>query len=287
MEKPPKYSIFPASEIDPDRKGFLIQNDNLHPIAGHPDYGSMPATKKIANILVKDINEIILLDAYLDEGDPKKGYSYSEVSKHPKFREIRKKQEQMSFALCVHRRLLEFQNDREFGIGLEQVIQWDFLYRLSPGLGEKMEQIQATVPAIKWLGKDWVDLPGNYAGTFEEMEADEIPFVPQVILDRLNAEIATMTLAEQVSVWYLYEFFQRFSITIPILWVKGVVSSPCLEDSYYVLASDFSLKEIRSIREQEGNFVQRRLSYLRQYLKANRILEKTKVQVGTCWFMSN
>lgn len=270
MEKPPKYSIFPASEIYPEGKGFLIQDDNLLPIAGHPEYGDLPASKKVANILVKDINDIILLDAYLDEGDPKKGYTYSEVSKHPKFRDIRKKQEQMSFALSVHRTLKGVQNDPKFRLELEHVIQWDFLYRMSPGPIEKMEQIQATAPAIQWLGKDWVDLPGNYVSTLEEMEADEIPFVPQIILDRLYAEIAGMTLPEQVAVWYLYEFFQRFSITIPILWVKGIVSSVCLEDSYYVLASDFSLKEIRSIRKQEGDFVQKRLGYLRRYLKATR-----------------
>ncbi len=282
MEKPPKYSVIPAAEISKERKGFVIRNDSFLPILGLSIFGDAPISKKQANILVKDINEIILLDAYLDEGDPKKGYTYSEVSKHPKFKEIREKQEQMSFALSVHRTLWAVQNDPKFRLELEYVIHWDMLYRMSPGPIEKMEQIQASAPAINWLGKHWVDLPANYVSTIEDMEAEEIPFVPRVILDLLKDEIASMSLPEQVAVWYLYELFQRFSITLPILWVNGLISSACLEDSYYVSTSDFSLKEIRRIRKEEGGFVQKRLSYLRQYLKANRAIEKPKLQVGNC-----
>lgn len=269
MERPPKYFISPKPEIQDGVKGYLIYNDNHHYMQNRLEQGYIPMPKKVANILVKDINEILLRDVYLDEGDPKRGFTYSEVTKHRKFREIRNMQEQMSFAVCVHNTLIAVQDDPNFSLELEQVIHWDMLYRMSPGPVEKMEQIQATAPAINWLGQDWVDLPANYVSTLEEMEADEIPFVPQVILDRLKAEIATMSLSEQVAVWYLYELFQRFSITLPILWVKGIVPSSCLEDSYYVLASDFSLKEIRRVRKEEGNFTQRRLSYLRQYLKAN------------------
>jgi hypothetical protein len=142
---------------------------------------------------------------------------------------------------------------------------------MSPGPKEKMEQMEAAHEAIHWLGKDWVDLPGNYARTFEDMEADEIPFVPQSILDRLNTEVATMTKPEQVAVWYLYEFFNRYSITIPILWVKGALSSTCLEESYYVFSSDVSLKSLRLKRKKGENFIQRRLAYLRQYLQAFRL----------------
>lgn len=275
MEKPPQYVISSKSVAVDGKKGYLIYNENHQIMVNHCGWGYPPMSKKLANVLVKDINEILLLDVYLDEGDPKKGFNYSEVNKHVKFRDIRNKQEQMSFAVCVHNTLIAMEDDPNFRLELDPVIQWDFLYRMSPGPSEKMEQMNATAPAIHWLGKDWVDLPGNYVSTTEEMEVDEIPFVPQVIIDRLYAEIATMTLPEQVAVWYLFEFFQRFSITIPILWVKGMVSSACLENSYYVLASDFSLKEIRSIRKQEGDFVQKRLSYLRKYLKANRPKMKT------------
>ena len=271
MEKPPKYNIQPASEKLEGKKGFLIYNDNQLPMSNHQGFHYMALPKGVASVIVKDINEILLLDTYLEEGDRKKAYSYSEVSKHPKFLEIRKKQEMQSFTIGVHNTLMAVVDDPTFGLELEKVIQWDFLYRMSPGPKEKMEQMEAAHEAIHWLGKDWVDLPGNYARTFEDMEADEIPFVPQSILDRLNAEVATMTKPEQVAVWYLYEFFNRFSITIPILWVKGALSSTCLEESYYVFSSDVSLKSLRLKRKKGENFIQRRLAYLRQYLQAFRL----------------
>jgi len=91
MEKPPKYTIQPASEMLKGKKDFLIYNDNQLPISNHLGFNYMALPKCIASVIVKDINEILLLDTYLEGGDPKKAYSYSEVSKHPKFPEIRKK----------------------------------------------------------------------------------------------------------------------------------------------------------------------------------------------------
>lgn len=266
MEKSPKYSISSASETIKEEKGFLIYNDNMQLMANHFGVVYSPICKKVAMVLVKDINEILLLDAYLDDEDRKKGFTYSKVSKNPKFHEFSKKQELMSFAVCVHNTLIAVQNDPNFCLDVEKVIQWDFLYRMSPGPVENMKQMQASEAAIQWLGKDWVDLPGDYVSTLEEMEIDDIPFVPQLIVDRLTTEIATMTKPEEVAVWYLYEFFDCFSITIPILWVKGLVPTTVLEESYYILTSGFSRKKIRAIRKQEENFVQRRLSYLRKYL---------------------
>ncbi len=268
MEKIPKYSISPASEVQNGKQGFLIFTDSQDPITNHLGTAYSPLPEEVAAVLVEDINEILLLDAYPDRGANRKALTFTEVFDHPEFEEIRKMQEKSSFAISVHNALMVIQDDPEFRFELENVIQWDFLYRMSPGPKEKMEQMSASYEAIQWLGKDWVDLPGNYARTPEDMEADEIPFVPQVIVDRLNAEIASMTLPEKVAVWYLYEFFYRFSITIPILWVKGAVSGVSLEESYSIFVSDYSLKKIRWIRKKNGDFVQKRLGYLGGYLRA-------------------
>ena len=140
MEKPQKYNIQPASEMLEGKKGFLIYNDHQLLMSNHQgvEYKALP--KRVADVIVEDINEIILLDTYLEEGDAKKAYTYSEVSKHPKFLEIRKKQERKSFAVSVHNTLMEVEDDPTFGLELEKVIQWDFLYRMSPGPKEKMER---------------------------------------------------------------------------------------------------------------------------------------------------
>jgi len=149
---------------------------------------------------------------------------------------------------------------------------------MSPDPKEKMKQVIASKEAIRWLGEDWKDLQGNYAGSLEEMEELEIPFVSQILFDRLNTELESMNLEEKVAVWFLYEFFQRFSITMPILWVKGIIRSDNFENSYYALSSDFSLEEVQKIRTEEGDFVQRRLSHLKKYLNAwKSTLKKQKI----------
>jgi hypothetical protein len=270
MEKPPMYSISPASATSGKEKEFLILTDFQEPMQNHLGRAYLPLSQKVAEGLVKDINEILPLKFQLDEKKPKIKLSYEEVLNHPRFREIRKAQEKISFAVCVHNTLLEVKDDTGFRLEVHPVIQWDFLYRMSPGPREKMEQMQAAAEAIQWLGKDWVDLPANYASSVEEMEADEVPFVPQVILDRLHRALVTMTLEELVAVWVLYDSFNRFSITLPILWVKGFISGATLEDSYYVMASGFSPKEIRKFRKEEGDFLRRRLGFLREYLEANK-----------------
>ena len=270
MEKPPIYSISPVSETSGKEKGFMILTDRLEPMQNHLGRAYLPLSQKLAELLVKDINEILPLKFQLEEKKPKSILSYEEVLTHPRFLEIRKAQEKMSIAICVHNTLLEVREDSNFRLELHPVIQWDFLYRMSPGPKEKMEQMQAAAEAIEWLESDWVDLPANYANSVEEMEADEVPFVPQVILDRLHKELVTMSLEELVAVWFLYDFFHRFSITLPILWVKGFISGATLEDSYYLMASGFSPKEIRKFRKEDGDFLQRRLGFLREYLEVGR-----------------
>jgi hypothetical protein len=209
------------------------------------------------------------MDIYLENEGSSNVLTPKEVRKHPMYSEIRKKQEMQSFAVCVQNTLLAIEDFDQFKLPIHELIQWDLLYRMSPGPIEKMEQIQVVHEAIQWLGTDWIDLPANYTGSIQEMKTEEIPFVPQRIINRLKEELESMNEAEQIAIWYLYEFFQQYSITLPLLWARGVITSPVFEDSYYVLASDFSPDEIRKIRKKEGDFVQQRLKYLRKYLMAN------------------
>jgi hypothetical protein len=203
MVKPPMYSISPASPTCEQEKEFLILTDFQEPMENHLGRAYLPLSEKVAKVLVKDINEILPVTFQWDGKKPKSKLSYEEVLTHSQFREIRKAQEKISFAVCVHNTVMEVKDDSRFRLELHPVIQWDFLYRMSPGPREKMEQMQAAAEAIRWLGSDWVDLIGNYANSVEEMEADEVPFVPQVILDRLHRLLVTMTLEELVAVWVL------------------------------------------------------------------------------------
>lgn len=278
MKKALAYSIKPATDISPIGKGYLIYDDQQQLMQNHIGsvYPSLP--KNVAQILANDINEIITKDTFLRKGKIREKLSPEEVTHQPNFRLIRQEQERMSFSVCVQNTHMAIENEPDFSIQLDKLIQWDFLYRMSPGPKEKMKQVIASKQAIRWLGKDWKDLQGNYAGSLEEMEELEIPFVSQILIDRLKIELESMNLEEKVAVWFLYEFFERFSITMPILWVKGIIRSVDLENSYYSLSSDSSMEEVQKIRTEEGDFVQRRLSYLKKYLNALKLtLKKQKI----------
>ena len=274
MERPPEYTILPILKSVRGEEGFLIITDFQEPMQNHLGKDYAPLPKKIAQILAEDINEILLEDTLLDEVKNQKKINSEEVTPHSNYKLIRQEQERMSFSVCVQNTLLAIENEPDFPVQLEKLIQWDFLYRMSPDPNEKMKQVVASKDAINWLGKDWKDLQGNYAGSLEEMEELEIPFVSQVLIDRLKIELESMNLEEKVAVWFLYEFFQRFSITMSILWVKGIIRGYTLEESYYQFTADFSLEEIKKIRAEEGDLVQRRLSHLKKYLNALKSIKK-------------
>lgn len=274
MEITTAYTILPISKGLGGEGGFLIITDFQEPMQNHLGIDYPPLPKKIAELLVEDINEILLEDTLLEEVKNQKKSNPEEVTLHPNFRFIRQEQERMSFSVCVQNTLLAMENEPDFSVQLDRLIQWDFLYRMSSGPKEKMKQIIAARHAIKWLGKDWKDLQGNYAGSLEEMEELEIPFVSQELIDRLKIELESMNLEEKVAVYFLFEFFQRFSITMSILWVKGIIRGCKVEDSYFVFAADLSPEEIKKIRAEEGNLVQRRLSHLKKYLNAVKSIQK-------------
>jgi|GEM_PF-2953382 len=269
MQDMRRYSVSRNSSKNNSPNNYLIFDGEKQVLKNHLGTTYPPLFNDTAEILVAELNEIIAMDTYLvNKNDTTIALSPEEVINHPNYAEIRKKQEMQSFSVCVHNTLLAIEDFSQFKLPIQELIQWDLLYRMSPGPIEKMEQVHVVFDAIQWLGKDWIDLPANYTGSLEEMTDQEVPFVPANIQQRLQKELLTMSQAEQIAVWYLYEFFQQFSITLPILWVMGIISSTTLEDSYYVLASDFSPLEIRDIRKKEGDFVQRRLEYLRRYLES-------------------
>ncbi|MGM0944498.1 MAG: hypothetical protein ACQEW9_04885 [Bacteroidota bacterium] len=266
MNKNNCYSIVATQ----NREGYQIKNDFNQLMETHLDKVYTPLPKAIAEILIADMNDILAQDIYPDPDNQEITLSPEEVINHPQFKEIRKQQESTSFSVSVHNTLLSIENEQDFDLELEKVLHWDLLFRMSPGPTEKMEQVAAADAALQWLGKDWTDLPANYASSIQEMKENEISFVDEKVISRLNTKLSSMNLIEKIAVWYLYEFFQRFSITLPILWVKGIIDGISLENSYYVFTSELTLDEIPEIRKEEGGFLQHRLRHLHNYLDTYR-----------------
>lgn len=263
-------SVISSYKIEQDENGGVLLDDRSQIMKTHLGTLYPPLPLEQANIILEDINEIISEKAYIGQGKKRKSLLPHEVLQHPKAAEIRKQQERMSFAVCVQNTLIEMDQIQDFDLPMAQLLQWDMLYRMSPDPHAKMDQMAASEQAINWLGKDWKDLPANYCQNLDDMKEQDVPFVAESLVARLQNLMTGLIPAEKVAVWFLYEFFQRYSISIPLLWVKGFVDGACLEDSYYALASDFSSEEIMKMKKEEGDFVQRRLGYLKAYLLAKK-----------------
>jgi hypothetical protein len=259
----PELYTYTITQVE---NGFFLLDDLSNPIKTHLGSDYPPLPFGILKILAEDINEIIVNKAYGSQGKKRKAKLQDEVLVNPGRSKIRKDQESMSFSLCVENTLIEMGVEKDIELPLQYLIQWDMLYRMSPDPHAKMDQMSACEQAISYLGKDWKDLPANYCQDLQQMNEEKVPFVAEGLIGRLTHLMEDMVPAEKVAVWFLYEFFQRYSITIPLLWVKGLVDSENMEDSFYTLASDFSENEIKKMKKEEGDFVQRRLKYLREYL---------------------
>lgn len=252
---------------------FYIINDNSLLMITASD-GCFPHYPiEVALVITEDINDILLQDVFLEEGERNKALKPIEVSRHPKFAKIRQEQQMMSFCIAIEKIIIEKaqKNIIDFNLEVAPDIHWDLLYRMSSDPHAKMDQIQTCKESITWLGDDWKDLIANYAQSVEEMKKINVPFVREKLILRLQRLIDEMTPLERITVSFLYQFFQQYSITIPVLWVKGLISGDELENAYYALASDFSFEEILKMKNEENDFVQKRLDYLKRYLEEKKL----------------
>ncbi|MCH6198611.1 hypothetical protein MMU07_03400 [Aquiflexum sp. LQ15W] len=271
MDKTTAFRL-PRYTLDKDWDGtgrFYILNDNCLLMLRSDGDPFPPYPKEAAEILLEDINEILSQKVFINEGEKQRALTPKEVSRHVKFRIIRQEQQLMSFCVRLEEMIAnpEPETEKIADLKLEERIQWDLLYRMSPDPHVKMDQLQACYEAIHWLGADWKDLMANYASDMEEMREMDIPFVAASLTQRLQQEVDSMTLPEKLAVAFLYGFFHGFSITIPILWVRGKISVDAFEDACNSLLMEFSQEELIKMKNEGGDFVSKRLAFLKRFLE--------------------
>ena len=133
-----------------------------------------------------------------------------------------------SFVYCVLNTIIERKrNDEEFNheIDISEAIQYDRVYRLNPGPPMLLLELQVVEPLKKFLGDRYVDLPLKYAQSIDEMKENEVPFVPNDIMKAFQELLSEFNEAENFAVELLFNYFNSFSITLPILWVAGKLTS--------------------------------------------------------------
>ncbi len=262
----PSYRL---KEVPEGSGRFCIINDKSLPMSkpGGDMFPHYP--KALAEIILADINEILGYDAYLDEGDPDKSMKPEEVSKNVQFENIRKQQQMMSCCISMEAMLSseEREGDQVFELQVEEVLQWDLLFRMSSDPHAKSEQCGACSEAIRWLGSDWKDLPANNACDLEGMRNEDVPFVEQSVAKRFQKEVNEMTGLEKRATVYLFHYLEKTSISLPILWVKGYISCETIKNAYLSFTFQSMQTDPETLDRGFGSFLYGRLSYFRKYLQ--------------------
>jgi hypothetical protein len=182
------YQVY---KLYPERKE-LIKTFN------HQDFPPLP--EAIANLLASDLNR---LDAA-----------------HQLPNSLNR-----SLVYCTLSTLSDAGDAYEFALDVPQCIQWDKIYRLAPGPPYRLLQYNALTPVLNFFSDKWEDLPLNYCQSIEEMQEEEVPFVSQKIIDVLQGFLNGFHPAQQFAVELLFHYFDRTSISLPILWVAGIIDT--------------------------------------------------------------
>lgn len=237
---------------------FVIIGPNGNVITNHLDEEFPPLSNNIAQTLCDDLNDI---------NEANRGFLNANVKDEDKDlilfeNEIMGNELRESFVYCVISTMMEA-NGNSFDLDIRTCVQWDRVFRLSPGPPDLQLEIAVLADVKKYFNEDWVNLQLNYSQSIDEMLHDGIDFVPDQIINKLYSIIAVMSPVERFIIDLLYNYIDKISITLPILWVAGKLDEDGLVDAYWVFQHGIHPNEL----DKEGNsrvrFLKNRLLYLK------------------------
>ncbi len=78
-------------------------------------------------------------------------------------------------------------------------------------------ELNANQKPRDFFENNWQNCGFNYCQSFEEMEANEVKFVSEELIKTVRGLVDELAFSHKIAVDILYNFFDYFSITIPIL----------------------------------------------------------------------
>lgn len=172
-----------------------------------------------------------------------------------------------SFAYCLLSTLMEYQEaSMSVELEVEQQMQWDRLFRMNsiPNGGDF--EFAGTHKARDYFGGQWANFGLNYAQSFEEMEEMNVKFVSDNLIIEIKKLVEELHFSHKIAVNILYNFFDYFSISIPILWVSGKINDEDFIASYYALQYGINILELDDEANEEPLFLMNRLLFLKTIL---------------------
>jgi hypothetical protein len=237
-------------------ESFTTHMDNPYPL--------LPM--EVAEILCEDLNEINARNTKRS-----KRYKRMEFAIEQMHNEFLENELRESFTYCVLSTIIERNRSEiqeKIKVALLPIIHWDRLFRITPQ-PPSLQNEMAVAESIKPLfASEWKDLPLNYASNFEEIGEEGYGFVGEDIIMELNSMMADFDSIDSFVVDLLYQYIDRVSITIPILWVAGKISDALFVDAFRVFSFEQSIvPDSKKLKEQRQYFIQR-MQYLRKAMNA-------------------
>lgn len=224
--------------------GFEVLTPDNKIIQNHLEQNFPPLPEDIAKLLCKDLNEVIAKNEKIDF------QSEDEVRE--------------SFIYCVMSTLMGIDSNAKYRpIDLRMAIQWDRAFRLMDDPDQQVEEANAITDLVNYLDGKWLNLPLNNVQTMADMETKGVEKVPEVVIAKLEKVYNTLNNAQQAALHILFSYMDYFSVSMPLLWLDGIVSDEALAKANLIFNEDDEDDE----KEYKG-FFEKRLNYLKQYLNS-------------------
>ena len=237
---------------------FLIIGPDGLAIKNHMDEDFPALSENVARNLCQDLNDINKKNrGYLKQEDDGLENAFLLMDNELLGNELRE-----SFAYCVISTMMHAKG-RSFDLDIAKTLQWDRVFRLSPGPPQLQLELGILEKAKTYLKSPWVNLPLNYSHSLAEMKEEGIEFVPDDILNELVALANSMPPVERFMVDLIYNYMDCFSITLPILWVAGHCNEDYLVDAYGVFKNGVNPDELEAEPYEELRFLKNRLLFLK------------------------
>jgi hypothetical protein len=220
-------------------------------------------SENISRNLIGDLNHICEIRYKLEDGiDVSEEAPYNNVLTRISEQELRE-----SFAYCLLSSLMEYEEHQmDLELEFEDQMQWDRLFRLNVSSHTGSLELNKTQKARDFFNGKWKNFGLNYYQNLEEMHENEVEFVSDEIIQDINHLVDSMDISKRLAVNILYNFFEYFSITIPILWVNGKITDEDFISSYWALKFGIDISEMEEEDYEQPRFLMNRLLYLKTIL---------------------
>jgi hypothetical protein len=247
-------------------ESFTTHMDNPYP--------SLPM--EVAEILCEDLNEINARNTKRSKRYKRIEFAIEQMHNEFLGNELRE-----SFTYCVLSTIIERSRSEiqeKINIALLPIIHWDRLFRINPQ-PPLFQNEKAIVDLIKpYFCSEWGDLPLNYASTLEEIEQLEYGLVNEHIINELIVVASKFDNTERFVVDLLFQFIDRFSIALPILWVGKVITNELFVDAYRVFVFEQPVVPSSSYQREKRKYFINRMNFLRKTINAIKNVDTTLIK---------